>query len=83
MSKAWQLQEAKAKLSQVIDNANKNGPQSITCRGQLCAVVLSNEDYHRLKGSQPNLVEFLRRSPLMDCELTITRDKSTLRKISL
>lgn len=83
MSKAWQLQEAKAKLSQLIDNANKIGPQAITCRGQLCAVVMSNDDYNKLKGCKPNLVDFLRHSPLMGCELTITRDKSTLRKVSL
>jgi antitoxin Phd len=36
----WQLQEAKAKLSEVIDTAKKKGPQIITQRGVKTAVVV-------------------------------------------
>jgi antitoxin Phd len=41
----WQLQEAKARLSEVIKKAAKEGPQSITVHGQPTAIVLSNEEY--------------------------------------
>jgi prevent-host-death family protein len=41
---SWQLQEAKNKLSKVIDDARTSGPQSITVRGKETAVVLSAED---------------------------------------
>ena len=45
----WQLQEAKAKLSEVIEVAAKNGPQTITQRGVETAVVLSIEEWRRLQ----------------------------------
>ncbi len=43
----WQLQEAKAKLSEVIETATKEGPQIITQRGERRAVVSSFEDWER------------------------------------
>ena len=36
----WQLQEAKARLSEVIKKAAKEGPQKITVRGERMAVVI-------------------------------------------
>jgi antitoxin (DNA-binding transcriptional repressor) of toxin-antitoxin stability system len=35
----WQLQEAKARLSEVIKRAAKEGPQKITVHGASAAVV--------------------------------------------
>ena len=39
----WQMQEAKAKLSEVIKDAEREGPQEITLHGKPVAVVLSRE----------------------------------------
>lgn len=41
----WQLQEAKARLSEVIKKAAVEGPQRITVRGEPAAVVLATGAY--------------------------------------
>jgi antitoxin Phd len=46
----WKLETAKAKLSEVVRHAKADGPQTITVRGAETAVLLSIEDYRRLKG---------------------------------
>lgn len=37
---SWQLQDAKARLSEVVKKAAQEGPQHITLHGQPAAVVL-------------------------------------------
>jgi prevent-host-death family protein len=59
----WQLQEAKARLSEVLARARSEGPQVITLRGEEAAVLLSFEDFRRLASPGP-LVSTLRESPL-------------------
>jgi antitoxin Phd len=44
----WQVQDAKARLSEVIERARTEGPQTITRHGNDKAVVLSIEDYRAL-----------------------------------
>jgi prevent-host-death family protein len=41
----WQVQEAKMRLSQVIEEAQSKGPQMITRHGVDRAVVLSVDDF--------------------------------------
>jgi len=79
ISSTWQLQEAKNKLSEVIENALSRGPQIITRRGVEVAVVLSYEEYSRLRRPQPDLVEFFRSSPLVGADVEIERDHSPVR----
>lgn len=43
----WQLQEAKAKLSEVVRRARSEGPQTITVHGQKAVVVVDGDDYER------------------------------------
>jgi antitoxin Phd len=81
MSSPWQLQDAKNRFSEVVDNALKNGPQEITRRGKKTAVVLSMDDYRRLKRRKSSLVDFFRTSPLADIE--IKRGKDLPRDIDL
>ena len=38
---SWQLQEAKARLSELVKSAEHEGPQEITVHGRPAAVVLS------------------------------------------
>lgn len=80
---AWQIQEAKAKFSELIRTAQTQGPQTITNHGQEEAVVLSKKDYERLCVPQENLVDFMRRSPLYGVDLKIERNKSVSRRIEL
>lgn len=73
----WQLQDAKDKLSQVVDSALNDGPQTITLRGKPTAVVVSFEQYKKLTLPQIGLSKFLRQSPLCDIELDLTRNSIT------
>lgn len=79
----WQLQEAKARLSEVVKKAAQEGPQHITLHGEPTAVVLSEADYQRLKKRPQRFVDFIRSSPLKGVELDLTRDRSVPRKVSL
>jgi antitoxin Phd len=79
----WQVQEAKAKFSELLRSASKDGPQAISIRGRTTAVVLSEDDYKRLKGRKSPLVQFLSESPLAGVELQIVRDASLPREVEL
>ena len=48
MSQIWQLQDAKNKFSQVINDAVSAGPQIITRHGAEVAVVLSYQEYKQM-----------------------------------
>ena len=48
VSRAWQVQEAKAKFSAVLDAAEEEGPQLVTRRGRETAVIVSIEEWRRL-----------------------------------
>ena len=77
----WQVQEAKARLSEVLKKAATEGPQSITVRGCPTAVVLSQEDFDRLQGTKPGFVDLMRTSPLVGIELDLRRDSSPTREL--
>jgi prevent-host-death family protein len=82
--KMWQMQEAKARLSELVKCAETLGPQNITVHGQPVAVVISQAMYEKLTGKTQSLVRFMRASPLFAMEdLSLERDKSLTRKISL
>ncbi len=79
----WQLQEAKNRLSEVVDKALDQGPQVITRRGAETAVVLSMDDYRRMRRPETDLVEFMQTSPLAEVELDLERPPDTGREIEL
>ena len=72
----WQVQEAKARFDAVVRAASTLGPQTITVSGRRAAVVLSPEDYDRLKRPRLSLADFMARSPLVGVELDLERDRS-------
>ena len=80
----WQLQEARANLSDVV-NAAATTPQHITRNGKPVAVVLSPEEYGRLAKPRLNLLEFFQQSPLAEVmaerEVTFERDQGRLRDV--
>ncbi len=79
----WQLQEAKAQLSEVVRLCSQEGPQILTIRGKAEAVVISKADYERILGKKQKFIDFINKSPLKGLELDIKRDKSAVRKIKL
>jgi prevent-host-death family protein len=80
VKRIWQLQEAKNKLSQVVDEAVAHGPQIITRHGQETAVVLSMNEYERLVKGRKSLREALSGAP---GELPVQRDKTSVRATRL
>jgi prevent-host-death family protein len=81
--RSWQLQEAKARLSEVVKSSQSEGPQEISVRGEPAAVVLSKAEYDRLRRRKPTFLEFMRRSPLVGHELEFERDRSPSRDVPL
>lgn len=80
----WQMQDAKARLSELVKLAETEGPQDITVHGKSVAVVVARETFDRLSGSGESLLEFMRRSPLYGRDdIEFVRDRSPPRKISL
>jgi prevent-host-death family protein len=80
----WQLQEAKNRLSQVVNSARSEGPQTITLRGEPAAVVISIEEYKRiLSKPESSLSSFFAQSPLHDVELDLRRSTDLPREVDL
>jgi prevent-host-death family protein len=78
----WQVQEAKMRLSQVLDEAQSKGPQLITRHGVDRAVVLSIDDFRSLTASKPDLRAYLLGGPKVD-DFEIDPDLDTGREIAL
>ncbi len=76
----WQLQEAKNKFSEVVNNALSSGPQVITRHGVETAVLMSYEEFKRLTLPQKSLSAFFRDSPLAEVELDLSRDAGMARR---
>ena len=83
MARRWQLQEAKARLSEVVKTAERQGPQEITVHGKATAVLISKRAYERLARPRLPFVEFLRRSPLAGVRLRLDRDRAADRDVDL
>ena len=77
----WQLQDAKSKFSELVELALSRGPQIVTKRGIDSVVVLSIEEFNRLKKPKDNLVAFFDRAPRVDLDIERVKDRD--RDISL
>ena len=82
----WQLQEAKARFSEVFRLARDRGPQRVTKHGREAVVILSAEEYARLtrsEASKGTLSEFFAASPLRGCGIDLDRPRDFGREIKL
>jgi antitoxin Phd len=68
----WSLQDAKNKLSAVVDAAAKGAPQIVTRRGVETAVVISYDEYERIttrsRAPKPSLAEHLMEIPTAETD---------------
>jgi antitoxin Phd len=56
----WQVQDAKARFSELLETALKKGPQVVTRRGTEAAVLVPIEEWRRLqRSSRPGLKALL------------------------
>lgn len=65
---AWNLQDAKARLSELIDLASAGKPQVILRRGAPAAAVIPFSEYEAMR-PRKSLVSFILDSPLIGSEL--------------
>jgi antitoxin Phd len=81
--KTWQMQEAKAKFSELIKNVVDKEPQLISVRGKPIVVVISFDKYKNLTSNKMNFVELMRNSPLVGVEIDVNRTLDKEREINL
>lgn len=81
----WRLQDAKARLSEVVRKAQSHGPQRVTLHGRDAVVIVSAKDFDRLREpvAGSDIVAALRSSPLAGVTFERTSVKSPVRDTAL
>ena len=74
--RSWNLQDAKARLSELVDRCLVGEPQVILRRGKPAVVVVPFSEYERKP--RESLLSFFQRSPLRDVDLKIERSEETI-----
>ena len=85
MAASWKLEDAKARFSELVRRVRTDGPQLVTVHGRETVVVVSAEEFRRLKGNPTGkaLVEVMRASPLRDVDIEPRRGPLPVRDVSL
>jgi prevent-host-death family protein len=79
------LQDAKARFSELVRRARSDGPQHVTVHGRDEVVVVSAEEFRRLKGDLTGeaLIAALQSSPYREIEIEPTRETLPVRDVVL
>jgi len=85
MNNYWHLQHAKARFSELVRRVRSDGPQHVTVHGRDEVVVISAEEFRRLKGTQTGqaLIDVLQASPHPELDLTPARIPMPVRQVEL
>jgi len=79
----WQLQEAKAMLSEVV-KASQKEHQFITIHGHKTAVIISYDEYEEMTTPEQSIVDFFQNSPFFGVELELPkRGELSKREVNL
>ena len=78
----WQLQQAKQQFSEVVRRAHDDGPQVVSRHGRDVVVVVSIEEYRRLRGQRRDFKQFLQGGPDLDA-LDLVRSEDRPRPVDL
>lgn len=81
----WLLQDAKARFSELVRRVRSEGPQHVTVHGRDEVVVISAEEFRRLKGDLTGeaLIAAMRASPHRDLDIAPSRSPMPVRKVSV
>jgi prevent-host-death family protein len=81
----WLLQDAKARFSELVRRVHSEGPQHVTVHGREEVVVISAEEFRRLKGNQTGqaLVDAMQASPHKDIDIEPARGPLPVRDVVL
>lgn len=77
----WKLAEAKNRLSEVVNLALSEGPQTISRRGDE-VILISKDEYLRHTGGRESFTEFLLGGPSLE-GVDLTRSTEEMRAVSL
>jgi prevent-host-death family protein len=83
----WLLQDAKARFSELVRRVRSEGPQRVTVHGRDEVVVISAEEFRRLKGDLTGeaLIVAMQASPHRDIDIEPRRRRTRMpvRDVSL
>jgi prevent-host-death family protein len=81
----WRLQDAKARFSEVVREAQQRGPQRVTLHGKDAVVIVGAEEFDRLQRpvTGRDIVAALAASPLEKVEFDRLTVKSRVRNVEL
>ena len=81
----WRLQDAKARFSEVVRDAQQRGPQRATRYGKDVVVIVGADDFDRLQRPVTgcDIVAALAASPLAEVKFDRVTIKSRVRNIDL
>jgi prevent-host-death family protein len=81
----WLLQDAKARFSELVRKAHSEGPQHVTVHGRDEVVVITIEEFRRLKGTVTGkaLIDAMQASPHREIDIEPRRGPLPVRDLSL
>jgi prevent-host-death family protein len=84
-SRRWRLQDAKARFSEVVREAQQRGPQRVTLHGKDAVVIVGADEFDRLQRpvSGRDIVEALAASPLAEVKFERLTIRARVRDIDL
>jgi prevent-host-death family protein len=81
MTRIWQVQEAKARFSALLDASVTDGPQIVSRRGVETAVLVPIEQWRKLeRGARPTLKDLLMAAEPRVEDLAPPREKARHRR---
>jgi prevent-host-death family protein len=81
----WLLQDAKARFSELVRRVHSEGPQHVTVHGRDEVVIISADEFRRLKGDLTGeaLIAAMQASPHRDIDIEPRRTLMPVREVSL
>ena len=84
-SRRWRLQDAKARFSEVVREAQHNGPQRVTLHGRDAVVIVGADEFDRLQRPRTgkDIIAALAPSPLSGVPFERVSIKARVRDVNL
>jgi prevent-host-death family protein len=81
----WLLQDAKARFSELVRRVHSEGPQRVTVHGRDEVVVISADEFRRLKGDLTGeaLIAAMQASPYRALDIEPKRTAMPVREVAL
>jgi len=77
--RSWQVQEAKAKFSQLLNETLAEGYQTITKNGKPVAYMISKQEFDRHVQPKASFLDALEQCPYPNVDFELERSKDSIR----